>query len=286
MIDINNTVLKSIVTTLQGQVDVLKAENEALRQDFTSPFAATGGWKANLVGSSIPGTDEDWNLYWKSEGALPGADDFWMSNELRGLDRENIVLQSDVMKLQVRIDDLEREKTALNTDIDLRETVEHNTAHLWKQRDKLVEENKKLLKDNTKLATKIRTIESGNFDEFFTYTTSPVQLAPLGTAVMTITLTREADFYITKIVRENTGPFAFLVRDSSNDRQWSNIPLHSNLGAGTAEMPLILPKPRFVARASTLTIEVTDISMMANEVRLAFIGYKVYHVEALYSTAE
>ena len=146
------------------------------------------------------------------------------------------------------------------------------------------EENKRLRKDNFKLAEKIRKIESGNFDEYFTYATSPITLASGGTATTTISITREADFYLTKLVRVATAPFAFLIRDSSNDRQWSNIAVHSDIGAGTAQLPLILPKPRFIARASTITIELTDLSLASNEVRLGLIGYKVYHVEDLKTT--
>lgn len=146
------------------------------------------------------------------------------------------------------------------------------------------EENKRLRKDNFKLAEKIRKIESGNFDEFFIYATQPTTLASGGTATITISVTREADFYLTKIVRVATAPFAFLVRDSSNDRQWSSIAVHSDIGAGTAQLPFILPKPRFVARASTITVELTDLSLATNEIRLGFIGYKVYHVEDLKNT--
>lgn len=146
------------------------------------------------------------------------------------------------------------------------------------------EENKRLRKDNFKLAEKIRKIESGNFDEYFIYATQPIMLASGGTATTTISVTREADFYLTKIVRVATAPFAFLIRDSSNDRQWSNIAIHSDIGSGTAQLPLILPKPRFIARASTITIELTDLSLAANEVRLGLIGYKVYHVEDLKTT--
>lgn len=147
------------------------------------------------------------------------------------------------------------------------------------------EENKRLRKDNFKLAEKIRKIESGNFDEYYIYATQPIMLAAGGTATTTISITREADFYLTKLVRVATAPFAFLVRDSSNDRQWSNIATHSDIAAGTAQLPLILPKPRFIARASTITIELTDLSLAANEIRLGLIGYKVYHVEDLKTTA-
>ena len=150
------------------------------------------------------------------------------------------------------------------------------------------DENKRLRKDNFKLAEKIRKVESGNFDEFFTYSTSNTTLAISGTATLTVSITREADFYLTKIVARTvlsdaaTGEFRFLIRDSSNDRQWSNIALANVLGAGTATLPLILPKPRFIARASTITIELTNMNTtLTNDVQLGLIGYKVYHVEDL-----
>lgn len=148
----------------------------------------------------------------------------------------------------------------------------------------LQEENKRLRKDNFKMAEKLRKWESGNFDEYFIYATSAISLTSNGTATSTITVTREADFYLTKVVRVATGSFTFMIRDSSNDRQWSNVQVHSDIGAGTAQLPLLLPKPRFVARASTITIDLTDISGSSNTVRLGLIGYKVYHVEDLKNT--
>jgi len=144
------------------------------------------------------------------------------------------------------------------------------------------EENKRLRKDNFKLAEKIRKVESGNFDEFFTYATSATELAISGIQTTTVSITREADFYLTKIVYDASDVgFTFLIRDSSNDRQWSNVALPQALGAGTATLPLILPKPRFIARASTITIELTNTSASLNTIQLGLIGYKVYHVEDL-----
>lgn len=239
MTELNNTVLKAIVTTLQSKVDYLEAENKALERRFFLPAGQ------ELV---------------KVKGLLQIVQD--ARAELGG----------QVVELKAK------NKSANEVSISLK----HSNDHLFKERDQLIERNTQLLKDNTKLVTKVRKIESGNFDEFFTYATEPVQLAAYGTAVVNIAITREADFYLTKLARVATSPFSFLIRDSSNDRQWSNIPLHSDLGAGTVQLPLILPKPRFVARASNITIEVTNLTGCANEVRLALIGYKVYHVENLY----
>jgi len=169
---------------------------------------------------------------------------------------------------------------ALNTEItSLKETNQPS----WRDSDIKAknEEISRLKKDNFKLAERYRKLSSGNFDEFFTYASLPIKLSPGGTATTTITITNAADFYVTKLSRVG-GDFAFLIKDSSNDRQWSNIPIHSQLGAGTAELPLILPKPRFIARGSTITIELTNLSPHSpTEVRLALVGYKVYHVADL-----
>jgi hypothetical protein len=144
----------------------------------------------------------------------------------------------------------------------------------------LEEENKRLRKDNWKMNDKIRRIESGCFDEFYTFSTLEVELPPKGSATTTITLGREADFYVTKMVRTGRS-FKFLVRDTGNDRKWSNIHLDCKVGAGTAMLPLILPKPRFVARTATIEVELLNKLNIPNPVSLAFIGYKVYHVENL-----
>ena len=61
--------------------------------------------------------------------------------------------------------------------------------------------------------------------------------------LLTVSITREADFYLTKIVARTvlvggTSRRAsdFLIRDSSNDRQWSNVAVaNPSLGAGTAQ---------------------------------------------------
>jgi hypothetical protein len=63
------------------------------------------------------------------------------------------------------------------------------------------------------------------------------------------------------------------------------VPLDAELGAGTASLPMILPKPRFVARASTITVYLKNTSEVMKDVALAFAGYKVYHIENLYTTA-
>lgn len=141
-------------------------------------------------------------------------------------------------------------------------------------------ENTRLRKDNFKLADKIKKIESGNFDEFFVYSTLEIELPPKGSCTQTIKITNAADFYVTKITRTGRG-FSFLISDSSNERQWSNIHLDARLGAGTAGLPLILPKPKFIARASTITIDLVNKLDTPNVVSMAFVGYKVFHVTDL-----
>ena len=145
-------------------------------------------------------------------------------------------------------------------------------------------ENKRLSKENHKLKDRIRKVESGCFDEFYTYATPVIRLRPDEEREIAINITREADFYATKLIRKGDG-FQFQIRDSSNDRQWSNIPLDAELGAGPAHLPMILPKPRFIARASTITVYLKNTSETMRDVAIAFAGFKVYHVEDLYTSA-
>lgn len=144
-------------------------------------------------------------------------------------------------------------------------------------------EVKSLRKDNYSLNEEIKrkdkTKDSKYFDEFFVYQTPVVTLPPEGKCTTTITTASAAFFYATKLVRLGTN-FSFLIRDSTNDRQWSNIAIHADVGAGTAQLPLILPKPRYVAENSTITIDLFNHINADNPVAISFIGYKVYTVEA------
>lgn len=253
MSDLNNLVLKRLVKTLQGQIDELKtriseltAENKQL-QSAKSPF------------------------------------------------------DGDTQILQFQLSCLTQEKEDLNKQVEQLQSMLGSAFNGWgaftpysayNDVDNIIlcaeEENKRLrrelkeLQDNYDGLNNSTKFNAGDFDEAFTYAAEPVMLAPFGTNTVSIPITREADFYVTKIVRESNGPFAFLIRDTANDRMWSNRPLHCNLGAGTANKPYILPKPRCVPRKALITIELTDMSGAANEVRIALPGYKVYCVENLY----
>ena len=112
--------------------------------------------------------------------------------------------------------------------------------------------------------------------ESFIYATKQIKLSPGGTATASVSTHMGADFYCTEIISQKIGPFKYFIRDSSSDRTWSNVPLHSSLGDKTSGS-LNLPEPRLILRGATVTIEFVDQSLAANNVQLAFVGYKADH---------
>jgi hypothetical protein len=125
-----------------------------------------------------------------------------------------------------------------------------------------------------------------SYDEFFIFTTSRVTLGPNNpSATIKIPLTREADFEVTKIIKTGEG-FTLQVRDSGNDRNWFSAAIDAEVVGDGLE----ISKPRFVARASTLTVELQDTSPLTcglgtgwdHDVSISFAGYKQYVIENLY----
>lgn len=145
-------------------------------------------------------------------------------------------------------------------------------------------ECKQLRKEKHKLSEQLRKLESGCFDEPYIYSTKTILLGPGKEETLTFKVTREADFYATKLLRKGNG-FEFQISDSSNDRCWSNVPIDAEMGAGSASRPMILPKPRFIPRASTVTVRVKSTSNRLGRVAIGLAGYKVFVIENLYTTA-
>jgi len=137
----------------------------------------------------------------------------------------------------------------------------------------ILEENKRLRKDNYSISTKLRKLETSNFDEFFIYTTGRLRLKGHETITVRIPFTRESDFYATEL-RSTSKDVTLEIRDSSTDRSWSSQPF-------SMDYQLVLPKPRFILRTSTVTLEITNKLKAVTEVEISLIGYKMYIIEDL-----
>lgn len=109
----------------------------------------------------------------------------------------------------------------------------------------------------------------------FIYGSPPIFIPSGGSATVTIAVTREAAFYCEKIQVEGEN-CALIVRDSTEDRQWFNIAIHKELL--NAWKP---SEPRYVYPGAVVTIEVANLSVNSNEVRIGLFGFKDYADKAL-----
>ena len=139
-------------------------------------------------------------------------------------------------------------------------------------------ECKKLRKDNYLINERLKRKSSTGFDDFYTYSTPDIELAPGGGGVASISI--DSGFYVTKLVHTGSN-FKFLIteKDLGNipgdvGQQWSNVPLHSLSNAGNGSAPLILPKPRYINSGSVIFIELKNLLDTKTTVSLSLIGYK------------
>jgi hypothetical protein len=108
----------------------------------------------------------------------------------------------------------------------------------------------------------------------FIYASDPVMCAAGGTCTTTIAIQQDADFYCDEIRILSTGPCSLMIRGSAQDRNWFN----KNIPSGLMRGGLKLTIPRRIADSSYLYLQVTDISLATNEVRVSLHGYKEFPV--------
>ena len=59
-----------------------------------------------------------------------------------------------------------------------------------------------------------------------------------------------------------------------------NIPAHSTAFVGTGHRPAPLHKPLLLPANTTLSLDITDLSGLGNDVYLYFMGFKLYQRRA------
>lgn len=101
-------------------------------------------------------------------------------------------------------------------------------------------------------------------------------LTALGTARASIKVSADASFVTRYFTGTSTGAYLIFARTDSSDRQIMDDPVHSATAVGTAERPLILPKPLMLAPNTTISFDLTDLSNAVNEVYFTMVGFKVY----------
>lgn len=126
--------------------------------------------------------------------------------------------------------------------------------------------------------------------DFYIYEAEALALAPAGVANDIINIEADSDFILQKMTYEAdiaAAAFTFTTRpiplvtiqltDSGSGRQMMQnaIPLSSFMGNG--ELPFIVPNPRKFLRNSTIQVAFTNFdAAVTYNIRLAFIGYKIY----------
>ena len=108
-----------------------------------------------------------------------------------------------------------------------------------------------------------------------------------GTVTVNVTVSQDADFVwvetaATFFANDHTTVVAnpaitILVTDTSSGRTLSNVADQISNFAGTASLPMLHPWPQVVMRGATLQTTLTNLDAgNQREVRLSYIGYKVY----------
>lgn len=126
--------------------------------------------------------------------------------------------------------------------------------------------------------------------DFYIYESEALALAPAGSANDIINIEADSDFILQKFAYEadiaaaafvfNTKPIPLItiqLIDSGSGRQLMNNPIPVSSFMGDGQLPFILPNPRKFLRNSTIQIAYTNFdAAVTYNIRLAFIGYKVY----------
>ena len=126
--------------------------------------------------------------------------------------------------------------------------------------------------------------------DFYTYEAEALAIAPAGSANDIINIEADSDFMLQKLTFEadiaaaaftdSARPIPLVtiqIIDSGSGRQLMQNPIPVASLFGTGELPFILPNPRKFMRNSTMQIAFTNFdAAITYNVRLAFIGYKIY----------
>ena len=129
--------------------------------------------------------------------------------------------------------------------------------------------------------------------DFFTYESEALALAPAASANDIINIEADSDFILQKLTFEadiaaatqtdstRVVPLVTVqLIDSGSGRQMMQNPIPIPSIFGTGQLPLILPNPRKFLRNTTIQVAYTNFSAATTyNVRLAFIGYKIYNVQ-------
>lgn len=129
---------------------------------------------------------------------------------------------------------------------------------------------------------------------FFTYTSTYAANFPGSGALAAsaqaqknqITIQNDAHFLIVAITGRVTqandttlvnAPVPILIDLSdTSGTQWDDAAVHWDNMVGTAQSPFFLPFPKLVLKGTTINIALTNLQAQVDNVRLAFMGFKLF----------
>ncbi|MGH7177673.1 MAG: hypothetical protein ACREJC_09860 [Tepidisphaeraceae bacterium] len=122
--------------------------------------------------------------------------------------------------------------------------------------------------------------------DFFAYTIDFIPLAATTTTVQEVNIQSDSDFIIGAAVAvvtdtANTTRLAFVPElvqlfSAASGRNLFSGATHFENVFGTAQEPAIWPIPKLLAAGSTFSAQLQNLEATARNVRLAFLGFKVF----------
>jgi hypothetical protein len=115
------------------------------------------------------------------------------------------------------------------------------------------------------------------FKDFFIYSAQAIALAGAGQTVQRTNISEQADFEIVSHVASAIDRRARVsLQDSGSGRQWHDAPVGLGAWFGDGRRPFHLPVSKIIKRGAVLQSTIVDESGAANQIRLAFIGAKLF----------
>lgn len=122
--------------------------------------------------------------------------------------------------------------------------------------------------------------------DFFIYSTDFLPLAANATRSQDIAIQADSDFLtvvlnVTVTETNNTtfvdpAPIMVLITDTGSGRNLQNQATHLNNLYGDGNLPGYIPFPKLIPAASTLSTQLQNLSATAYNVRVSYVGFKVF----------
>lgn len=126
--------------------------------------------------------------------------------------------------------------------------------------------------------------------DWFTYTAEFLPLQANSSQNVNVPIQADSDFMLAAISGQVKALVtsevviaapAITVRleSTGTGRNMMTMPVPWNNIIGTAQRPFLLPSPHTLKANSTLLVVLTDLSTLVRQVRIAFLGYKIFPTE-------